>query len=154
MTINLCSERGVKPRLARDLWQQCERDTPLCDSFYTKRNKLPSPRVAVLIPSVHRRKRHGVLNLLHTLPCAMPFPERGIIFSVDMRSSEAYDAPHSHALPETLVHERADLTQPHRLGDTDTESVRGQSPDYEGTSVCVFCLVGKTAQRRRSGVLP
>ena len=41
MATNLCSERDVKPRLARDLWQQCERDAPPCDSFYTKRNKLP-----------------------------------------------------------------------------------------------------------------
>src|SRR5262252_8313951 len=105
MTTNLCSERGVKPRLARDFWQQCERDTPPCDNFYTKGNK----------------------------------------FSVDMRPPKAYDAPHSHALPETFVHNRADLTQPHRTGDTDTESVRGQSPEYEGGVWVRFLFVGKTA---------
>ena len=46
------------------------------------------------------------------------------MIKADMRPSATHDAPHSHELSETLAHYRADLIQPRRIVDADTNTRR------------------------------
>src|SRR5215813_6647801 len=64
------------------------------------------------------------------------------IIKTGMSPSSACDAPCSHELSETLVHNQADLTQPRRIVDADT-SMRGRLR---------ACLLGDR-RRRRSAVM-
>src|SRR5262249_52739106 len=90
----------------------------------------------------------GVSSPLHTLPCAMPFHERGTLFLLLTCDPLRHTMPLSRGLPETPVHYRADLTQPHRFETQTRKAYVGNLLNTRGRLCAFFCLLGI---RRREG---